>query len=98
MPDHVLIKYTINTGDAESLYRFIYNLSVNELSILRDNLEELLEKGYIQRLTSPAGASILFIFKKNKDLRMCINYRGLNKIIKKNRYPLSLIGETLDRL
>ena len=47
LPDHILIKYIINTGNVESLYRFIYNLLVNELSILRDNLEEFLEKGYI---------------------------------------------------
>ncbi len=98
LPDHALIKYTINTGDAESLYRPIHNLLVNELSTLRDNLKEFLEKGYIQRLISPAGAPILFIFKKDGDLRMCVDYRGLNKIIKKNRYPLPLIRETLDRL
>ena len=62
LPDHILIKYTINTGDAEPLYKSIYNLSVNELSTLRDNLEKILKKGYIQRLTSPAGTPILFIF------------------------------------
>ncbi len=45
--DYILIEYTINTGNVEFLYRFIYNLSVNELSIFRDNLEEFLEKGYI---------------------------------------------------
>ncbi len=97
LSNYVLIEYTINTGDAESLYRFIYNLLVNKLSIFRDNLEELLEKGYIQRLISPAGASILFIFKKDKNLRIYVDYRGLNKIIKKNRYPLSLIEKTLNR-
>ena len=98
MPDYTLIKYTINTRDAESLYRLIYNLLVNELSILRDNLKELLEKKYIQRLTSSAGAFILFISKKNRDFRIYVDYRGFNKIIKKNRHPLPLIKETLDRL
>jgi len=47
LSDYVLIKYVIDTGDAESSYRFIYNLLVNEFSIFRDNLEEFLEKGYI---------------------------------------------------
>jgi len=47
LPDHILIEYTINTGDVEPLYRFIYNLLINELSILRDNLKELLKKEYI---------------------------------------------------
>ncbi len=64
LPNHVLIEYVINTGDVESLYKSIYNLSVNELSTLRDNLKEFLEKRYIQRLTSLAGTSILFISKK----------------------------------
>jgi len=98
LPDYVLVEHTIDTGDVEFLYGFIYNLLVNELSTLRDNLEEFLEKGYIQRSTSPAGAPILFISKKDGGFRMCVNYRGLNKIIKKNRHLLSFIGETLDRL
>jgi len=64
LPNYILVEYAINTGDAESLYKPIYNLLINEFSTLRDNLEELLEKRYIQRLTSPAGAPILFISKK----------------------------------
>src|SRR6266536_3187649 len=98
LSDHVLIEYIINTGDVEFLYGPIYNLSANELSILRDNLEELLEKGYIQRLISSAGTPILFIFKKDGGLRICVDYRGFNKIIKKNRHLFSFIGETLDQL
>jgi len=47
LSDHVLIEYTIDTGDVESLYKSIYNLLINEFSTLRDNLEEFLEKGYI---------------------------------------------------
>ena len=45
--NYILIEYTINTGDVKSLYRFIYNLLANELSIFRDNLKEFLEKRYI---------------------------------------------------
>src|SRR6266536_1886467 len=67
LPDYVLVEYVIDTGDVESLYGFIYNLLVNEFSIFRDNLEEFLEKGYIQRLISLADARILFIFKKDGD-------------------------------
>jgi len=91
-------RYSIDTSGMDAKPGFIYNLSANELSTLRNNLEEFLEKGYIQRSTSPTGAPILFISKKNKDLRMYVNYRELNKIIKKNRYLLSLIKKTLDRL
>ncbi len=98
LPNHVLIKYAINTGNVEFLYRLIYNLSANELNTLRDNLEELLKKGYIQQSTSPADTPILFIPKKDKNLRIYVDYRELNKITKKNRHLLSFIGETLDRL
>ena len=83
MLNHALVEYVIDTGDAESLYESIYNLLVNELSIFRDNLEEFLEKDYIQQLISPAGAPILFIFKKDGDLRIYVDYRGFNKITKK---------------
>ncbi len=76
--------------DVKPLYRPIYNLLVNEFSILRDNLEEFLKKKYIQRLSSPADTSILFISKKNGGLRMCVNYRELNKIIKKKSTLTSL--------
>ena len=48
--------------------------------------------------TSPAGAPILFVKKRDGSLRLCVDYRGLNKITIKNRYPLPLIGESLDRL
>ena len=71
MPDYALVEYTINTGDAEPLYKLIYNLLINEFNILRDNLEEFLEKRYIQRLISPAGAPILFIFKKKMEASGC---------------------------
>ena len=47
---------------------------------------------------SPAGAPILFVQKKDGSLRLCVDYRGLNKITVKNRHPLPLITETLDRL
>jgi len=47
--------------------------------------------------TSPAGAPILFVKKKDQSLRLCVDYRGLNKITIKNKYPLPLINELLDR-
>lgn len=76
----------------------IYKLSEEELAALRKHLEENLRKGFIAHSTSPAGAPILFIRKKTGKLRLCIDYRGLNAITVKNRYPLPLIGESLDRL
>ena len=65
---------------------------------LRTYLDDVLAKDWIQYLTSPAESFILFVSKKNNNLRLCVDYRGLNKVTIKNRHPLSLISETLDRL
>ena len=76
----------------------IYNLSVKELEVLRQYLDESLDKGWIRHSTSPAGAPILFVPKKDGGLRLCVDYRGLNKVTVKNRHALPLIAEILDRL
>ena len=61
-------------------------------------IETNLENGFIQRSSSPAAAPILFIKKKDSSLRLCVDYRVLNSITVKNRYPLLLISEILDRV
>ena len=76
----------------------IYSLSETELAALREYLDENLKKGFIVPSESPAGAPILFVKKKDGSLRLCVDYRGINKITIKNRYPLPLISELLDRL
>ena len=75
----------------------IYNLSQRELGILREYLDSALGKGWIRESKSPAGAPILFVPKDDGTMRLCVDYRGLNKITVKNRYPLPLISELLDR-
>ena len=82
----------------EPPYGPLYPLSARELEVLREYLDNALEKGWIQPSTSPAGAPILFVPKKDGGMRLCVDYRGLNKITVKNRCPLPLINETLDRL
>ena len=76
----------------------LYSLSETELKALHEYLQENLDKGYIRASSSPAGAPILFVKKRDGSLRLCVDYRGLNKITVKNRYPLPLIREFLDRL
>jgi len=76
----------------------LYTLSQKELEELRSYIDENLKKGFIRRSESPAGAPVLFVPKKDSKLRLCVDYRGLNKITVKNRCPLPLISETLDRL
>ena len=69
-----------------------------ELEALLEYLEKNLKKGYIKPLISPAGYPILFILKKDRKLRLYVDYRQLNDITIKNRYPLPLISELKDRL
>ena len=76
----------------------MYNMSPAELKALEDYLNQALVKGWIRESTSPAGAPILFVPRKSGELRLCVDYRGLNAITVKNRYPLPLINELLDRL
>ncbi len=76
----------------------LYKLSQNELDVLREYIADNLAKRFIQPFTSSAGAPVLFIKKGDGNLRLCVDYRGLNLITKKNRYPLLLISEALDRV
>ena len=65
---------------------------------LKEYIDENLPKKFIRHSKSPAGASILFVKKKDGSLRLCVDYRGLNKVTVKNRYPLPLIAGLLDQL
>jgi hypothetical protein len=79
-------------------YNLIYKLSENELKILKNYLNKNFERRYIQRSINSIDAPILFVFKKDGEFRLCVNYKGLNKITIKNRHPFFLIKEILDRL
>ena len=76
----------------------LYPMKEKELEELRDYLGKNLSRGWIRESDSPVGAPILFVKKKDGSLRLCVDYRGLNAVTKKARYPLPLIGEALDRL
>ena len=76
----------------------LYKLSQNELEVLREYIADNLAKRFIQPFTPSAEAPVLFIKKGDGNLRLCVDYRGLNLITKKNRYPLLLISEALDRV
>ena len=69
-----------------------------ELRELKEQLKDLLEKGFIRPSMSPWGAPVLFVHKKDGSLRMCIDYRQLNKVTIKNKYPLPRIDDLFDQL
>ncbi|KAJ0921353.1 putative nucleotidyltransferase, Ribonuclease H [Helianthus annuus] len=75
-----------------------YRLAPSEMQELSSQLQELLDKGFIRPSTSPWGAPVLFVKKKDGSFRMCIDYRELNKLTIKNRYPLPRIDDLFDQL
>ena len=83
---------------SEPPHKSPYRLINAEMEELRNQVETLLEQGWIRPSSRPYGSPVIFVLKKNLYWRMCISYRALNKITVNNRYPLPRIEELLDRL
>ncbi|XP_070057486.1 uncharacterized protein [Nicotiana tomentosiformis] len=75
-----------------------YRMAPSELNELKKQLQDLLDKGFIRPSVSPWGAPVLFVKKKDGSLQMCIDYRQLNKVTIKNKYPLPMIDDLFDQL
>nr|GEU51723.1 putative reverse transcriptase domain-containing protein [Tanacetum cinerariifolium] len=75
-----------------------YRLTPSEMKELSDQIKELADKGFIRPSSSPWGAPVLFVKKKDGSFRMCIDYRELNKLTVKNQYPLARIDDLFDQL
>ena len=76
----------------------LYRMAPAELRELKAQLQELLDKGFIRPSVSPWGAPVLFIKKKDGSMRLCINYRELNRVTVRNKYPLPRIEDLFDQL
>nr|GEZ78237.1 reverse transcriptase domain-containing protein [Tanacetum cinerariifolium] len=83
---------------AAPVARAPYRLAPPEMKELSKQLKELSDKGFIRPSSSPWGAPVLFVKKKDGSFRMCIDYRELNKLTVKNRYPLPRIDDLFDQL
>ena len=83
---------------AKPVFGPIYNLSELELKVLKEYVEDKLKKGHIRPSTSPFGSPVLFVKKADGSLRLCVDYRALNRMTIKNRYPLPLTIEIMDRI
>ncbi|GJR26271.1 putative reverse transcriptase domain-containing protein [Tanacetum coccineum] len=83
---------------AAPVARAPYRLAPSEMKELLEQLKELSDKGFIRPSSSPWGAPVLFVKKKDGSFRMCIDYRELNKLTVKNRYPLPRIDDLFDQL
>jgi hypothetical protein len=78
--------------------RRLYRMPPNELAELKTQLQDLLEKGFIRPSSSPWGCPAIFVKKKDQTLRMCMDYRPLNEVTIKNKYPLPRIDILFDQL
>ncbi|GJW18319.1 hypothetical protein Tco_0025755 [Tanacetum coccineum] len=83
---------------AAPVARAPYRLAPLKMQELSNQLQELADRGFIRPSTSPWGVSVLFVKKKDGSFRMCIDYRELNKLTVKNRYPLPRIDDLFDQL
>ncbi|KAJ0521711.1 putative nucleotidyltransferase, Ribonuclease H [Helianthus annuus] len=99
LPPHHQVEFQIELAPrAAPVARAPHRLAPSELEELFMQLQELLEKGFIHPSSSPWGAPVLFMKKKDGTFRMCIDYRELNKVTMKNRYPLPRIDDLFDQL
>ncbi|KAI3774094.1 hypothetical protein L1987_48637 [Smallanthus sonchifolius] len=99
LPPHRQVEFQIDLAPrAAPIARAPYKLAPSELQELSTQLQDLLDKGFIRPSSSPWGAPVLFVKKKDGTFRMCIDYRELNKVTIKNRYPLPRIDDLFDQL
>ncbi|GKC50006.1 putative reverse transcriptase domain-containing protein [Tanacetum coccineum] len=97
--DHYAIEFRLElVPGVAPVARAPYRLALSEMKELEDQLKELSEKGFIRPSSLPWGASVLFVKKKDRSFSMCIDYRKLNKLTVKNRYPLPRIDDLFDQL
>jgi hypothetical protein len=80
------------------IFKRPYRVAANQLAELKEQLQELLDKGYIRPTTSPWGAHVIFVPKKDGTQRMCMDYHSLNEVTIKNKYPLPRIDDLFDQL
>ncbi|KAL4021638.1 hypothetical protein IC575_020444 [Cucumis melo] len=99
LPPHREVEFAIELEPGTvSISRAPYRMGPAELKELKVQLQELLDKGFIRPSVSPWGAPVLFVKKKDGSMRLCIDYRELNKVTVKNRYPLPRIDDLFDQL
>jgi len=99
LPPDWEIKFMIElVPDTMPIYKAPYRMPPMELAELETQLQELLDKGLIQPSVSPWGTPVLFVKKKNGSLRLYLDYRELNRVTVKNKYPLPCIDDLFDQL
>ncbi|GAB2281581.1 hypothetical protein Dimus_039480 [Dionaea muscipula] len=92
------VEFAIDLVPTLGIFQRLISDSSRESKELHARFAELLDKGFIRPSVSPWGAPVLFVRKKDGSMRLCIDYREINKVTVKNRYPLSRIDDLFDQL
>jgi hypothetical protein len=99
MPPDRDIKFVIELKLATTpIYKTHYRMATLELADLKEHIKELLEKGFIRPSSSPWGAPVIFVLKKDGTQRLCVDYCALNEVTVKNKYPLPRFDDLFDQL
>jgi hypothetical protein len=99
MPPDCEIQFVVElVSGTAPIFKRPYRMAANQLDELKEQLQELLDKGYIRPSASPWGAPIIFVPKNDGTQRMCMDYRSLNEVTIKNKYPLPRIDDLFDQL
>jgi hypothetical protein len=99
MPPDRDIKFVIELKPGTTpIYKTPYRMATPELAELKDHIKELLEKWFIHPSSSPWGATVIFVPKKDGTQWLCVDYRALNEVTVKNKYPLPRIDDLFDQL
>jgi hypothetical protein len=97
MPPDREIEFVIElVSGTAPIFKRPYRMAANQLAELKEQLQELLDKGYIHPSASPWGAPVIFVPKKDGTQRMCVDYHSLNEVTIKNKYPLPRINNLFD--
>ncbi|CAA0840316.1 Unknown protein, partial [Striga hermonthica] len=98
-PPNCQVEFTIDLVPGSGpVSKVPYRMAPKELHELKVQIQELLSLGFIRPSVSPWGAPVLFVKKKDGSMRMCIDYRDLNRLTVKNKYPLPRIEDLFDQL
>jgi hypothetical protein len=99
MPHDRDIKFVIELKPGTTpIYKTPYRMATPELAELKEHIKELLEKGFMRPSSSPFGAPMIFVPKKDGTQRLCVDYHALNEVTVKNKYPLPRIDDLFDQL
>jgi hypothetical protein len=99
MPPDQDIEFVIELKPGTTLiYKTPYRMATPELTELKEHIKEFLEKGFIHPISSPWGAPVIFVSKKDGTQMLCVDYRALNEVTIKNKYPLPRIDDLFDQL